>query len=122
MAGSATSTYTLICLLVGDDDTFSVKISNAETFQELKYQILQHNRSRFRKVDLPTLRLYKSEITIGPGLKKRASEFIQDPEAESARVYSNWPISMAFPTEPESNKVHIVANCHTLGYSYDSDD
>ena len=104
--------YTLFCIVLGKKSTFSVKVDETQTVDELREAIKNKKPIDFKDVDADHLTLHKIKIVIPDDKDKYKAikdevtrpGYVFDPKIE---LYPMFKISEYFKQDPERG-IHIL--------------
>ena len=112
---TSSNTITLFCLVLGEEDAFSVQISKGGTIEELKQAILVKNPNSFQGLDAYKLRLWKKVGPLKDIKKIKLSDLPDDNVLEAVCKIVDY-----FEEDPPARSIHIVIASSKWGISFTS--
>jgi hypothetical protein len=100
---SLSDIYTVFCVLVGEDASFSIEIAKSGTVSDMKEAIKEKAPNTFRAIDARFLDLYHAEIPYD-------DELMANVKAHSLHLplLPTTPVTDIFPCTPKEDMVHLL--------------
>jgi hypothetical protein len=103
-AAPATPPWTIVCLVLGDSEVFSIKAEADAMVHEMKKTIKSENTQHFNSFDAKDLTLHKVKIsTLG-----NFEQEIQALDLASRKMSGGLSLRYYYPTPPEKEFIHIL--------------
>jgi hypothetical protein len=114
MADPQKETYTLFCVIAGEDTPFSIEIEKSKPVDVLKKAIKKENANTFANIDAAKLTLYLINIPADTELSKNVNERIKTITPAEA-LNPTDELSDLFSEAPAKKTVHILVRAPALG-------
>jgi hypothetical protein len=106
---SGSNIYTILCLVLGEDVPFSVKVGKNEIVDELKKLIKKEIPDTFAGIESKFLDLHRVDIADDDELEANAKAHPLGPP-----LRPSMPLNEIFPGTPEGRKVHFIVKSSEL--------